>query len=48
MQMFFKIGVLKNFMQVFFREYCKIFKNSIFIENLRGGSFFQFDKVIVQ
>ena len=34
-QMLFKIVVLKNFTQVFSREYCKHFKNSVFIENLR-------------
>ena len=44
---FFKIGVLKNFTQVFSHEYCKIFKNSVFIENLRW-LLFQFHKVTVQ
>ena len=34
MQMFFKIGVLKSFTQVFSREYCKIFKNSVFMGKL--------------
>ena len=47
MQMFFKIGVLKNFTQVFSRECYKIFKSSAFIENLRW-LLFQFDKVSVQ
>ena len=32
--MFFKTGVLKNFTMVFSCEYCKIFKNNVFIENL--------------
>ena len=45
--MFFRIVVLKNFTQVFAREYCKIFKNSVFIENL-WWLIFQFDKVTVQ
>ena len=36
--MFLNIGVLKNFLQVFSREHCKIFKNTVF----------QFDKVTVQ
>ena len=31
MQMFFKVGVLKNLTWPFSREYCKIFKNGIFI-----------------
>ena len=47
-QMFVKIGVLKNLTQLFCREYCKIFKNSVYIENLRWLLFFQFDKVTVQ
>ena len=34
-QMFFEIGVLKSSLQVFSREYCKVFKNTVFIENLR-------------
>ena len=34
MQMFFKIGVLKNFTQVLSGEYYKMFKNRVFIENL--------------
>ena len=47
-QMFVKIGVLKNLTQLFCREYCKFFKNSVYIENLRWLLFFQFDKVTVQ
>ena len=34
-QMFFKIGALENFTQVFSSEYFKIFKNNVYIENLR-------------
>ena len=45
--MFFKLGVLKNFAEVFSGEYCKIFKNSIFMET-SGGCFFQSDKVTAQ
>ena len=44
---FLKKGVLKNFSQVFSCEYCKIFKNSIFIENL-WWLLFQFHEVTVQ
>ena len=45
--MFFKIGVLKNFTQVFSPEYGNNFKNSVFIEKLRWLLFFV-DKVPVQ
>ena len=44
--MFFRM-VLKNFTQVFPCEYCKIFKNTVFIENL-WWLLFQFDKVTVK
>ena len=40
--MFFKIVALKNVTQVFSHDY-KIFKNSVFIENLQWLFFFQFD-----
>ena len=45
--MFFKIGVLKNFTQMFSCEYCKTFKNSVFIGNL-WWLLFSVDKVAVQ
>ena len=38
---------LKNFKQVFCCEYCKIIKNSIFIET-SSSCFFQFDEVTAQ
>ena len=44
--MFFRM-VLKNFTQAFPCEYCKIFKNTVFIENL-WWLLFQFNKVTVQ
>ena len=46
-QIFFKVGVLKNFTLVFSREYYKTFKSNVFIKN-PGGCFFQLHKVIVQ
>ena len=42
--MFFKIGALKNFTQVFSHEYCK----TAFLLKTCGGCFFQFHKVAVQ
>ena len=33
---------------MFSREYCKIFKNSVFIESSGGYFFFQFDEVTVK
>ena len=45
--MFFKIGVLKNFTQIFPVNVTK-FLRAAFLYKTSGGCFFQFDKVTVQ
>ena len=45
--MFLKIGVLKNFTQIFPVNVTK-FSRAAFLYKTSGGCFFQFDKVTIQ